>query len=187
MEKLLKEMGLDENQINKIIEIHNNLISEKETQIKELEASVNFKNGELDKLKEDLKTLNKVDTKELESEIKNLLESNKKLQESHFEEIKSLKINSAIEKALIQNNAKNIKMGKALLDLEKINLDEKGNILGLNEQMEMLLKDENTSFLFDKKEPSFTGAKPTESSEVPINTTNKNLTYQQFLQQFENN
>ncbi len=72
-----------------------------------------------------------------------------------------LKAESAVELALSRAGGKNLKAIKALINMGDISVDESGNILGLDEQMEKLLGDENTAFLFeDKDEISIKGATP---------------------------
>ncbi len=79
----------------------------------------------------------------------------------HLALVDKLKIDSAIDLAISRAGGKNLKAIKALINLEEITVDENGNILGLDEQIEKLLVDESTKFLFeDKDEISIKGATP---------------------------
>lgn len=58
--------------------------------------------------------------------------------------------NFAITNALRDNKARNVKSVEALLDMDKISLDDNGNLLGFDDQIKTV-KSEN-SFLFDDVE-----------------------------------
>lgn len=189
MENLLKSLNLDNEILNKILNKYNSDLENINNSKNELEKKLEFSQSEIKTRDNQLKELSKIDIDDLKSKIKLFEEENKELIEKHSSEIRSLKIDSAIEKALILNNAKNIKMGKALLDLNKIQIDEKGNITGLDEQIKNILKDDSTSFLFDKKEISLTGAKPVEyaDKEVKISVDPNKMSYEEFLNNYGGN
>lgn len=69
----------------------------------------------------------------------------------------SLKIDSAVEAELLRADARNIKAVKALIDNKGISLDEKGNVLGIKEQIDLLRENEETSFLFKEKQVEMRG------------------------------
>lgn len=64
----------------------------------------------------------------------------------------------AIETALIRANAVNPKAVKALMDLDKVTLDDKGVVVGLQDQLDSLKKTEPWAF------QSFTGQLPLSGS-----------------------
>lgn len=93
--------------------------------------------------------------------------------------IKALKRDFAVETALVRAGARNLRAAKALIDLDSLDLDEKGEVTGLKEQLEGLARGEDTSFLFER-EKSFapeeeSGAQDTES-----------MSYKQLCSYFEN-
>lgn len=69
----------------------------------------------------------------------------------------SLKIDSAVEAELLRADARNIKAVKALIDNKGISLDEKGDVLGIKEQIDLLRENEETSFLFKEKQVEMRG------------------------------
>ena len=99
------------------------------------------------------------DSEALKKQIEQIQSDNKKKDEEHAAEIKRLKIDAAIDTALTEAKAKNLKAAKALLDMEKITLNDKGEISGLSEQIKSLTGSKDTSFIFDSKGGSFRGAK----------------------------
>lgn len=127
------------------------------------------------KLEQDIKTrdeqleeLKKIDAAGLKAEIEKLQQENKATKEKYEAELRQLRINNAVERALIASKAKNIKAVKALLDLENVELDEDGNIKGLDKQIKKLQESEDSSFLFDiqsSNKQQLKGFKPGESSD----------------------
>ena len=99
------------------------------------------------------------DSEALKKQIEQIQSDNKKKDEEHAAEIKRLKIDAAIDTALTEAKAKNLKAAKALLDMEKITLNDKGEITGLSEQIKSLTGSKDTSFIFDSKGGAFKGAK----------------------------
>ncbi len=108
---------------------------------------------------EQLEALKKIDAEGLKAEIEKLQKENKAAKEKYEAELKQLQLNNAVEKALIAAKAKNIKAVKALLDLEKLELDGE-TVKGLDEQVKKLQESDDSKFLFDidaksNKQPQF--------------------------------
>jgi hypothetical protein len=125
------------------------------------------------KLEEDIKTrdtqleeLKKVDAAGLQQKITDLQNENKTAKEKFDADLKKLQIDNAVEKALIGAKSKNVKAVKALLDLEKAELDGE-TIKGLDDQLKKLKEGEDTKFLFDveTKQNTFKGVKPGEKTD----------------------
>lgn len=94
------------------------------------------------------------DSEALNQQIADLIKANADAQTAHDAEIKQLKIDNAIEKALGESGALNSKAVKALLELENVELTEDGNIKGLDKQIEKLKGADDSKFLFKTSEPS---------------------------------
>ena len=86
--------------------------------------------------------------------------------EEYEKKIEKLKLDFALETALLRAGAKNVKATAALIDKDQINLDEEGRATGLDEQIEKLKGDEQTAFLFSTESP-VRGLVPYESGNVP--------------------
>lgn len=157
-------MGLTEEQATKVMEsLNGNFVTKKrfdevnETN-KQLEQDIKTRDKQLDDLK-------KVDAEGLKAEIEKLQGENKTAKEKYEADLKQIQINNAVEKALITAKAKNIKAVKALLDLEKAELDG-DTIKGLDEQLKKLQEGDDSKFLFDvqsSNKQQFKGFKPGES------------------------
>lgn len=111
------------NEVNELKKSYAEQLKERDTQLEELKKAV----GDSDKLKQQIEALQK---------------DNKDKENAFNAEIKKMKIDNAIDKALSEAKAKNIKAVKALLDLNNAELLEDGTIKGLSEN-------QDTAFLFD--------------------------------------
>jgi len=116
---------------------------------------------ERDKQLEDLKKQAK-DSEELQNQIKQLQKQNEETQQEYEQRLNEQKFDFAVEQALLKHEAKNVKAVKALLNSEKISLDDNGNLIGLEEQVKELK--ENEPYLFGKE---VKGRSPTENTNPP--------------------
>lgn len=112
------------------------------------------------------------DNAELQKQIETLQADNRAKDEAHEKELAQLKIDAAVEKALSESGAKNVKAARALLDLSDAKLSDDGTVKGLAEQIQKLQAGEDSRFLFKEKQQDqqqwiFTGFRPGESTTVP--------------------
>ena len=105
------------------------------------------------------------DAEDLKAQIKKLQDDASEAEKIHAAEIKAVKVNNATVNALIRAKALNIKAVMALLDLEKAELDDEGNVKGLADQIKKLQGAEDSSFLFGSSKPAFKGATVGESAD----------------------
>lgn len=172
--KFLEDMGLEKEQVDKILDENSQDIGKAKGDFEKVQTDLAAAQKEIDTLKSQvadrdgqLETLKNStgDMEAMKQKIETLQEENKTKDETHAAEIKQLKIDAAIESALIGAKAKNNTAAKALLkDLDKAELAEDGTIKGLSEQIEALQKSD--PYLFETKETKKTkvkGAEPGES------------------------
>lgn len=107
-----------------------------------LEDDVKQKGLDLENLKKDVKSVEELNTK-----ISDLQKDYEKKEEKYQNDLKELRFNHSLEKALGEARAKNGKVVKAILDLEKLKLNEDGSITGLEEQIKKA--QESDAYLFD--------------------------------------
>ena len=107
------------------------------------------------------------DVEALKTQIATLQTENTAATKAHEAEIKRLKIDTAVELALSAAKAKNVKAVKALLDLDKAELDADGTVKGLADQIKKLAEAPDSGFMFDTTKPKndFKGFKPGESGD----------------------
>lgn len=180
----LKDFGLDSLELseelgNKVLEALKNKVIPKSRFDDVNNAKKNAESllAERDKQIEDLKASAGA-SDDLKKQIEKLQADNKAAVEAKDAEIKSIKINNAVNTALLSAGAKNIKAVMALVDMDKVKLSDKGDISGIDEQIEALKGSDDSKFLFKEDKPSTTikGAKP-----VSGNTGNAGaITKEQF-------
>lgn len=101
------------------------------------------------------------DVQSLKDKISELETAAKESEKTHAAEIQTMKINNAVDTALIGAKALNMKAVKALLNLEGVELAEDGSVKGLAEQIKTLQTADDSKFLFGSS--TMKGAKTGES------------------------
>lgn len=193
-EELIK-LGLDETLAVKVAEawtealkgfIPKTRFDEVNETKKQLEADIKARDKQLDELK-------KVDAASLQAEITKLQGENKAAKESYEAKIKQMQIDNAVTAALTTAKAKNAKAVKALLDLDKAELDGE-TVKGLAEQIKKLQDAEDTKFLFDaaasSQQTKLKGVKPGEGSDnkgYPADKKPSEMTYTELCAYMEAN
>jgi hypothetical protein len=139
-----------------------------------------------DKQLEDLK---KVDAEGLQKQIETLQETNKTTKADYEGKIKQMLIDNAVNAALTGAKAKNLKAVRALLDLDKAELEGE-TVKGLEAQIKALQADEGSKFLFDAAETKtkFKGVKPGETDKTyPADKKPSEMTYTELCAYMEAN
>lgn len=177
-EKLL-ELGLTEEQAKAVLEGFKGYVPpERFNEVNEAKKNAEALVSERDKQIEGLKK-STGDNEALKAEIEKLQSENKAAKEKYESDIKTLKINNAIDSALTSAGAKNLKAVRALLDMEKITL-EGDEVKGVSDQVKALMKAEDSSFLFNVKDgnPAPKGMKSPDGSGKPAgNKPYSQMTY----------
>lgn len=167
-EKLF-ELGLTEEQAKAVLEGFKGYVPpERFNEVNEAKKNAESLVSERDKQIESLKK-STGDNEALKAQIEKLQSENKAAKEKYESDLKTLKIDNAINSALTASGAKNLKAARALLDLEKITIDGE-EVKGIDDQIKALLKDEGSNFLFNVKpaaNPSPKGMKPGEGGKAP--------------------
>lgn len=191
--EFLKGLGLEKDAIDKIMAENGKDIELEKGKVKDIQSQLVTANNTIKERDKQLETLkNSPDNPEtLKQQIQQLQDDNKAKDEEHQKEIKELKVNSALEKALTNAKAKNAKAVQALLDLgDDVELNEDGTIKGLDEKIKALKKSDAYMFNDDKQTVKIVGAKPNASPNDPANPNpardpNKPKTYEDFVAELE--
>lgn len=122
---------------------------------------------------------NSGDNAELKKQIEEMQNINKAKEKEYKDNLAKIKLDNAVEIALMSSGAKNSKAVKALLNLEKAVLGEDGKITGLEEQIKALKTAEDSSFLFAET-PKVKGANPAGNPGKDGDVDFKNMTYSQI-------
>jgi len=171
----LEALGLSKEQVDSVIKMNGadieNAKSVASAEAKSLQTEIDALKGQVKERDTQIETLKQSagDNEELKKQIETLQADNKTKDEAHAKEILQLKVDGAVDKALTEAGAKNIKAVRALLELEDAKLDKDGTVKGLKDQVDKLMKDEGTKFLFNEPDQgskqTFKGFQPGASSE----------------------
>ncbi len=151
----------------------------------ELENVIERRDTELDSLEK-----SNEDVENLKSEILQLQEDKVAIEEEYRKEINNLKIENAIESAIIKAKGKNVKAIKGVLDIQQISIDENGEVIGIENQIKQLLEDEESKFLFNvADEVTLRGVSPAKSEETRGITKNdfEKMSYKERVELYKNN
>lgn len=152
----LKGLGLSDEQVDKVMGIHGTDVNDLKGQVSQLTTerdALKQRASDSDKQLNELKAAHK-DDKDFQAEIDKLKADNKAKDDAASKQLKETKLNYQTELALVKAGALNTKAASALIDKDKLSLDEKGNVTGLDEQLEALKSDDSSKFLFKAEEAS---------------------------------
>lgn len=165
-------MGLTEEQAKKVMDsIDGNFVTKARfNEVNEENKTLKKSVSDRDKQLEDLKK-SSGDNAALQQQISDLQKANEDQKKAHETELNQLKLDNAVEVALKDAGAKNIKAVRANIDMTSVKIGEDGKISGLTEQVESLKKSEGWMFNTDQQtQQQFTGFQPGASSTVPNST-----------------
>ena len=169
----LRAINLTEEQINAIIEDYGkNYVSK--AQFNEKNDAYKQAKQEIENLTNDISTLSEANkaNEALQSQIKELQDAATQREADYNENIKNMKIDTAITKALSKSGAMNETILTGLLDRTKIAIGEDNTITGIQEQI-VALK-ESDPYLF--KQDSIKGVVPGDATPK----THDGITKEQF-------
>lgn len=183
-------LGLTEEQLQKLevaseTELKGYVEKTKYTELEAEKKQLTEGNTTLSKQLEEVKK-NAGDNAELKKQIEDMQTTNKTKEKEYADSIAKIKLDNAVEIALMNSGAKNSKAAKALLNLEKAVLGGDGKITGLEEQIKTLKTAEDSSFLFAEA-PKVKGADPAGNPSKNGSVDFKNMTYSQIEQYLAEN
>lgn len=163
----LLALGVTEEQAKKIVEDQKtNFVPVSQfNEMKEGKKALDAQIAERDKQLKDLQA-KAGDNEELKQQIQSLQDANKEAEKKYKAELRQIALDNAIDKALTSAHARNNKAVRALLDMDGVDLDEDGKLIGVAKQLKKLAEDEGTKFLFEAEDPA--GGKPKLTGMAPI-------------------
>ena len=186
----LKNLGLTDEQVEAVLAGYKDFIPKSRfDEVNEARKNAESLVAERDKQIEGLK-VSAGSTDELKKQIEKMQAENKALVEAKDAEIKQIKINTAVNTALMGAGAKNVKAALALLNMENAELMEDGSVKGLNEQIEALKTAEDSKFLFADQKPVITGTNPVTGNDNPKSVTKEQFArmgYKERVELYNNN
>lgn len=172
----LKNLGLTDEQVEKVIEdygkkyVTKSQFNEKNEEAKQLKSEVTTLKSDFEKL-----TATNEKNEELVKQIESMQKESNKREKEYEKTLHTQRVNSALDLALVTAKAKNTKAVKALLDLDKAELNEDGTIKGLDEQLKAVA--ESDPYLFEKASTTVKGIKP---GDVQKDVNSGGLTREEF-------
>lgn len=127
---------------------------------------------------------------ELEKELSDLKEELARMETEKADEILQVRLEAAVDREILAVRGKNLKAIKALLDFDAMSIDNKGEVCGLKEQLDMLVLGENSKFLFEQRGKvggGVRGAKIGEGSDDAEKIDVSKMTYTQLVAYLEQN
>lgn len=160
----LKELGLTDEQVGSIMALHGVTVNELNSRVSTAEQQATQYQEQLEKNQNELNDFkaNAKGNEDLTKQLEDLQSKFDETKTSSEQQIADLKKSSAIDLALTQAGAKNIKAAKALLDSESLELTDEG-LKGLDDQLAALK--ESDGYLFGQSE------------QVPPNPDGKKATF----------
>lgn len=173
----LLALGLTEEQADKVLTGFEGYVpSTRFNEVNEAKKHAEALLVERDKQLEELKK-GAGDNEKLQKQIEKLEAENKTAKENFEKGLNELKINNAVDLALTAKGAKNLKATRALLDFEKIKIKGDG-FEGIDEQIDSLIADEGTKFLFEQVNVNVPkGMTPPSGTNQPPKKAYKDMNY----------
>lgn len=194
--EVLKDLGLDDEQVKGVMAEHGKVLNELKEQNATVAAERDSYKSQVDEVTKNLETAKKNAEKgsEAQQQVESLQQQLKDNEKQAQEQLKAQQKVFSIDKALSEAGAKNNKAVEALLDVEAIELGDKGTLNGLTEQLEKLQADDATSFLFNKDDGDQSGkpgvqiiqqGNPGRGSDAPVDLSK--MTYKEQLELKQSN
>lgn len=190
--EFLKGLGLEKEAIDKIMAENGKDIAAEQEKTKDLQAQLDTANNTIKDRDKQLETLKNStgDIETLKGQIAQLQEDNRIAKENHEKEVKTLKVNNALEKALTSAKAKNSKAVQALLELgDDVELNDDGTIKGLDEKIKALKKSDAYLFDEEKQTTKIDGTKPSSTNPSnpndPASKKDSEKSYEDFVAELE--
>lgn len=148
----LAQLGLNEEQAQAVLVQYDKDVTSIKASNEQLQAQVDELQTQVGDRDKQLKKLEKAagDNVELQKEIADLREKNEKQANEWQTKISEQSKNFSISNALRDAGAKNVKAVTALLDMDKVSVDDNGNLIGLSDQVKAL--QETDAYLFAQKQ-----------------------------------
>lgn len=177
----LINLGLSEELASKIAgeskkELENYVEKSKYVELETEKNQLAESNKSLTKNLEEVKK-NVGDNEELKKQISVMQETQKAKDKEYADNIANIKLDNALNIALMSAGAKNNKAVKALLNLDGAKIGEDGKVVGLDEQLKVLKEAADSSFLFETIQTP-KGTNPAGNPEKKVNFNE--MTYSQM-------
>lgn len=153
-------LGLTEEQAKKVLDAVKDYVPK--TQLAEVERERDGLKATVTERDTQLETLKKSsgDNETLQKQIADLQKANEDQQKAHEAEIAQLRLDNAVEAAILAAGGKNVKAVRALMDADKLRLEKDGTVTGLSDQIKAIQKSDAYMFAEKQQQQQFKGFQP---------------------------
>ncbi|WP_288700478.1 phage scaffolding protein [uncultured Secundilactobacillus sp.] len=146
----LKSLELTDEQIEAVMSENGKEVKATKDEQKTLTAQIDDLNQQLKDRDADIEDLKKQagDNSDLAQKYSDLQSKYKDDSKAWQAQNDQIKLDNALDNALVANNVRNAKTLRPLLDMDVIKLTDNGELVGLNEQLEAIKND--NGYLFDE-------------------------------------
>ena len=146
----LKDLGLNEDQIKAVMDLNGEDINNAKSSNDEIIEENNALKAQIAERDKDLKNLRKnaKDNEELSNSYKELETKYKNDTADLTNKLNQSRLTSAVDRALNASKVRDTKAIKGFLDMDKVKLDEQGNLSGLDEQIKEI--HQTAPYIFDE-------------------------------------
>jgi len=156
----LLKLGLDEDTAKKVIVLHGKSTEEKKAALETAAADIAAAKAETETIQAQLSDANKaiadfekMDVEAIKAATAEYKEKFEAAEKESVEKIAALKLTHKIDEGLNKAAVVNIKAVRALLNYDDIIMDDKGELVGLDKQVEALKESDPNQFTPDKDIP----------------------------------
>lgn len=143
--KFLEDLGLDKSIVDQIMQENGNDINKAKSDYEDIKVQLETARNTIKERDTQIENLKQVDGEALQAEITKLQKENKEATDKYTNDLKELKLNNAIKLA-INDKVFNEDIAASLFDKSKLVLDDDGKVIGIDEQLENIKKE--NAFLF---------------------------------------
>ena len=146
----LKDLGLNEDQIKAVMDLNGEDINNAKSGNDAIVEENNALKAQIAERDKDLKNLRKnaKDNEELSNSYKELEAKYKNDTADLTNKLNQTRLTSAVDRALNASKVRDTKAIKGFLDMDKVKLDEQGNLSGLDEQIKEI--HQTAPYIFDE-------------------------------------
>lgn len=169
--KFLEDLGLDKSIVDQIMQENGNDINKAKSDYEDIKVQLETARNTIKERDTQIENLKQVDGEALQAEITKLQKENKEATDKYTNDLKELKLNNAIKLA-INDKVFNEDIAASLFDKSKLVLDDDGKVIGIDEQLENIKKENAFLFKTGKVETPYNpagGSNPTEITKEQFN------------------
>lgn len=169
--KFLEDLGLDKNIVDQIMQENGNDINKAKSDYEDIKVQLETARNTIKERDTQIENLKQVDGEALQAEITKLQKENKEATDKYTNDLKELKLNNAIKLA-INDKVFNEDIAASLFDKSKLVLDDDGKVIGIDEQLENIKKENAFLFKTGKVETPYNpigGNNPTQITKEQFN------------------